>query len=228
MHALQIDCVTVKGSTQPMGLFTYDITLEHVAEPDPIADGSVSLSGGNGEGDNGAATPDAMVVAANGDMETFSHSGYDHEFEEHPDLVKCGASCGFVMKLSLGAMKNNVMSRHARSILVLNAAGQLNSIWTSYVNGHSRAAGCRLLDTCSIGGVSRTWAATEAFLERFREGFRAYQSGNWPAARTVLEECCLVRDLTCPKLSKHTTTTSLTLRFGTELKASTVYRSLWS
>lgn len=30
----QIDCVTVKGSTQPMGLFTYDICLEAVPEPD--------------------------------------------------------------------------------------------------------------------------------------------------------------------------------------------------
>ncbi|GIL51039.1 hypothetical protein Vafri_7149 [Volvox africanus] len=29
----QIDCVTVKGSTQPMGLFTYDIDLEVVPEP---------------------------------------------------------------------------------------------------------------------------------------------------------------------------------------------------
>ncbi|EFJ49622.1 hypothetical protein VOLCADRAFT_89530 [Volvox carteri f. nagariensis] len=29
----QIDCVTVKGSTQPMGLYTYDIDLEAVPEP---------------------------------------------------------------------------------------------------------------------------------------------------------------------------------------------------
>ncbi len=29
----QIDCVTVKGSTQPLGLFTYDIDLEAVPEP---------------------------------------------------------------------------------------------------------------------------------------------------------------------------------------------------
>jgi hypothetical protein len=43
--------------------------------------------------------------------------------------------------------------------------------------------------------MSRTWAATEAFLDRFREGFRAYQSGNWPVARAVLEECCQVRTL---------------------------------
>ena len=30
---MQIDCVTVKGSTVPMGLFTYDVTLEGIAAP---------------------------------------------------------------------------------------------------------------------------------------------------------------------------------------------------
>ena len=50
------------------------------------------------------------------------------------------------------------------------------------------------LTSTPVGDVGRTWAATEAFLERFREGFRAYQSGSWPAARSVLEECCQVRN----------------------------------
>ncbi|KXZ49182.1 hypothetical protein GPECTOR_22g772 [Gonium pectorale] len=31
----QIDCVTVKGSTQPMGLYTYDINLEAIPDPTP-------------------------------------------------------------------------------------------------------------------------------------------------------------------------------------------------
>lgn len=30
----QIDCVTVKGSVQPMGLFTYDVCLDVIDEPD--------------------------------------------------------------------------------------------------------------------------------------------------------------------------------------------------
>ncbi len=34
---------------------------------------------------------------------------------------------------------------------------------------------------------------TDAFLERFREGFRAYQAGRWGAARPVLEECASAR-----------------------------------
>lgn len=41
--------------------------------------------------------------------------------------------------------------------------------------------------------VCRTWAVNDAFLERFREGFRAYQSGRWAAARAVLEECATAR-----------------------------------
>ncbi len=79
MHScLQIDCVTVKGSTQPMGLFTYDITLEHVAGPGPASSGGGSPSGAG--------------VEANGGAATISHAGYDNEFEEHPDLSKCDAS----------------------------------------------------------------------------------------------------------------------------------------
>lgn len=36
----QIDCVTVKGSVQPMGLFTYDINLDNIEEPDPDVPGA--------------------------------------------------------------------------------------------------------------------------------------------------------------------------------------------
>ena len=38
-----------------------------------------------------------------------------------------------------------------------------------------------------------TWGVTEAFLSRFRDGFRAYQSGDWPAAKEVLIECNAAR-----------------------------------
>ena len=78
VHPSQIDCVTVKGSTQPMGLFTYDITLELVASP-------TACSGGAGTDD--AEVPETVAKAAL-DVETFSHGGYDNEFEEHPDLTK--------------------------------------------------------------------------------------------------------------------------------------------
>lgn len=44
----QIDCVTVKGSVRPMGLFTYDVTLEAVPLPSLYAWG-------------GAATPASQM-----------------------------------------------------------------------------------------------------------------------------------------------------------------------
>lgn len=67
----QIDCVTVKGSMQPMGLFTYDITTDAIDAP--------NISAGL---DKAAATGAAPV-------ETFSLTSYNQEFEEHPDLVRC-------------------------------------------------------------------------------------------------------------------------------------------
>jgi hypothetical protein len=57
--------VTVKGSNHPIGLFTYDVTLEHIDSP---------------------AEDDPGGQAA--ELETFSGSPYEHEFEEHPHLVK--------------------------------------------------------------------------------------------------------------------------------------------
>jgi hypothetical protein len=76
-----------------MGLFTYDITLEHVAGPGPASSGGGSPSGAGVEANGGAATTaDEVGDAASGDTETFSHAGYDNEFEEHPDLSKCDAS----------------------------------------------------------------------------------------------------------------------------------------
>lgn len=41
----QIDCVTVKGSVRPMGLFTYDVTLEAVPLPSLYAWGASNIPG---------------------------------------------------------------------------------------------------------------------------------------------------------------------------------------
>ena len=58
--------------------------------------------------------------------------------------------------------------------------------------------------------VCSTWGVTEAFLNRFREGFRAYQAGDWPTARAVLQECCAARrSLTGEPLSDGPSTTLL-------------------
>ena len=82
-----------------MGLFTYDITLEHVSGPGPVPGGGGSPSGASVEGDGSATTTadEIAAAAASGDLETFSHAGYDNEFDEHPDLVKCDAFHGIVM-----------------------------------------------------------------------------------------------------------------------------------
>ncbi len=39
----QVDCVTVKGSTQPMGLFTYDVALDTLEEPNPDTPGALPV-----------------------------------------------------------------------------------------------------------------------------------------------------------------------------------------
>ena len=61
----QIDVVTVKGSTRPMGVFTYDVDA-HARGPDPVPDAS-------------PATP--------AEAESNSFAAYRDEFDEHPDIV---------------------------------------------------------------------------------------------------------------------------------------------
>ena len=98
----QIDCVTVKGSTHPMGLYTYDVTTERVAGPR-------------------TASAHSHRQAADPEMTSFSMQEYESEFLEHPDLA------------------------------------------------------------C-------TWAVDADFLQRFGEGFSAYQQGEWQKACTILGE----------------------------------------
>ena len=73
---MQIDCVTVKGSTQPMGLYTYDVTLERIATP------QIRKS-------EEFAYESSGISAPGMDVETYSMCSYEQEFEEHPDLIKC-------------------------------------------------------------------------------------------------------------------------------------------
>lgn len=88
---LQIDCVTVKGSNQPMGLFTYDITLERIASPSSVSQEDVGV-------DPTASGQPLM------DVETYSMASYEQEFEEHPDLVKWALlpSCSQVYSIISG------------------------------------------------------------------------------------------------------------------------------
>lgn len=82
-HVRQIDCVTVKGSKHPMGLFTYDISLDEVPEA------NVSDEGGN--------------EPANDAYTTFSRVEYNNQWTDHPDLSVCwGLDYAFLEKFSKG------------------------------------------------------------------------------------------------------------------------------
>jgi hypothetical protein len=87
----QIDCVTVKGSMRPMGLFTYDVTLERVATPDQ---GSIAVSQAaampiasrrNSLASSASNAPSSLQI--NADVVSHSLSTYNWEFAEHPDLA---------------------------------------------------------------------------------------------------------------------------------------------
>jgi class 3 adenylate cyclase len=62
----QIDCVTVKGSRQPIGLYTYDVSTEGIAPPLVLED---SMAGEDPSGG------------------TYSEQAYASEFDEHPDIL---------------------------------------------------------------------------------------------------------------------------------------------
>jgi len=93
--------VTVKGSTQPMGLFTYDITLERVSPPPAAPSGDAAVS------------EDAAGLDSALDVETFSHGSYDNEFEEHPDLTQCAAA----LLLFAGFAVLRLMPWHCHAII---------------------------------------------------------------------------------------------------------------
>lgn len=77
----QIDRVTVKGSIQPMGIFTFDTNVDEVSEPSPNTD---------------PTTP------AEAESNSFIH--YEDEFLEHPDIVtlRKGVSMEFLSEFARG------------------------------------------------------------------------------------------------------------------------------
>ena len=93
----QIDYVTVKGSQQPMGLFTYDVSLERVPSPNQgnyIAytaaaltrrDSLMSQVSGVGSVADGRSANAAELL--DDDVISFSMSAYNWEYSDHPDLA---------------------------------------------------------------------------------------------------------------------------------------------
>ena len=94
----QIDCVTVKGSNRPMGLFTYDVTLDAVPLPNLNAAAGPAAyaptrrdSVGSNISLNLAALGDASAspdpTDPDSDVASYSLSAYNWEFSDHPDLA---------------------------------------------------------------------------------------------------------------------------------------------
>lgn len=96
----QIDQVTVKGSQQPMGLFTYDVSLERVptpaqnqgtyaAYPTPSMNPRESMisqsSLGASLADIGRSQSAPDLV--DDDVISYSMSAYNWEYSDHPDLA---------------------------------------------------------------------------------------------------------------------------------------------
>lgn len=86
MLVRQIDCVTVKGSTQPIGLYTMDINLDAI----PLAlESGTSPQGVPAKN----VVPGTTSIASGGNSKsdqqhlTYSDFPYFNEFEEHPDIV---------------------------------------------------------------------------------------------------------------------------------------------
>ena len=85
----QIDCVTVKGSNRPLGLFTYDVTLERVAVPAPhdpvaatLAAAAAGLAVGTARNSRSSAAPRTPHLGASHCMEQEKH-GRDESLQSH-------------------------------------------------------------------------------------------------------------------------------------------------
>ncbi len=99
----QIDCVTVKGSNRPMGLFTYDVSLDRVHAPDQQSPpwggfgtpGSATAATASlSRRDSMASSVSATAAAPpeiEGDPVSYSLSAYNWEFSDHPDLANTWA-----------------------------------------------------------------------------------------------------------------------------------------
>ena len=93
----QIDCVTVKGSAVPMGLFTYDVCLDRIPEPKEhpkLRAGAAEAANISSGGDGGAEDAEAAAAVTRAlDAEATEIEidllwrQYGDEWEENPDLV---------------------------------------------------------------------------------------------------------------------------------------------
>ncbi|KAL4447395.1 hypothetical protein ABPG75_004614 [Micractinium tetrahymenae] len=110
----QVDCVTVKGSNKPVGLYTYDVDVEgldglKMSQHKPLVrvqstGAAVAAAAAAAVAEEGKSQAVQAVVAAAPDShETFSCRSYRDEFAEHPDIVMTRAvDDNFLAKFSIG------------------------------------------------------------------------------------------------------------------------------
>lgn len=90
---MQIDCVTVKGSEQPIGLFTYDVDLSHIS----CAPHCTAAAAAAAEAAGSVTTPATEADESAGDAAQKAHiwTEYNDEWTESADLVDSwGADAG--------------------------------------------------------------------------------------------------------------------------------------
>lgn len=164
----QIDCVTVKGSNRPMGLFTYDVSLERVPTPDqgnamgPLATRRDSLASSISTG--------RTLPELDSDVVSYSLSAYNWEYTDHPDLACTWAIDEAFLDLfaRVSANQKTLWQRNNASLL------------------SSRVPACMSLTIC-VQGMERVafWSGAQ--------GFAAYKSGDWEGARRILEQTKWIR-----------------------------------
>jgi len=110
----QIDCVTVKGSIQPVGLFTLDIDCSAVSSTADSPPNGILINQNEAEQKQhvvstakedhpvGLSSEDACKSSA-AEHQTFSDYPYFDEFEEHPDIVAtCSVDDAFLKRFDEG------------------------------------------------------------------------------------------------------------------------------
>lgn len=195
----QIDCVTVKGSTHPVGLFTYDVCAEGMEDwPARLA----------------ALTP-VPIPRPLTPTRSIAHllslpsahpppAKHHHQQPSSPTPAKPLGSLGGLLALpglrtgsssSPPPVPPSDMPRTDSDVAMAAAAAHAAGVAAAVsAKSHHTFSNRPYLDEFSDHPDIRLVKAVDpAFLARFAEGFSAYREGDWDRAQGVLEECLTLR-----------------------------------
>ena len=188
----QIDYVTVKGSQQPMGLFTYDVSLERVPSPNQgnyVAytaaaltrrDSLMSQVSGVGLVADGRGATAAELL--DDDVISFSMSAYNWEYSDHPDLA-----CTW-------AVDEAFLGLFAQVSLIIGSAviGRLASRNAEGLSSIALTVHQRAMHACAFA-VERLATNSARCQHTALQGFSAYREGSWLQAKQILEQTKFMR-----------------------------------